>query len=296
MANALIYHCLSGQAFFSGVVLVQLSWLFAFFQRGRRLTVFRVVLTCTGLILIAVSATPLPAWWYLIAGAITVAWIGFDSAKKATYPRLKLWLRCATPVVLWMSIAIELPFHLVPKLPVMENPAVFIIGDSLSAGIGGQIETWPKLLARWNGIVVHDLSVAGADTTTALRQAEKVTGPASLVIAEIGGNDILRNNPLPTFERGLDALLTRLREGGHSTVMLELPLRPFDNGYGEAQRRLAKHHGVIMIPKRVLIGILTTDGATLDTIHLSARGQELMAQAIWGIIHRVFVRHDREPK
>jgi acyl-CoA thioesterase I len=73
-------------------------------------------------------------------------------------------------------------------------------------------------------------------------------------------------------------------------------LRPFDNGYGEAQRRLAKHHGVIMIPKRVLIGILTTDGATLDTIHLSARGHELMAQAIWGIIHRVFVRHDREPK
>lgn len=296
MANALIYHCLSGQAFFSGVALIQLSWLFAFFQRGPRLVVLRVVLACTGLILIGVSATPLPAWWYVIAGAITVAWIGFDSTQKATYLRLKLWLKWATPVVLWMSIAIELPFHFVPTLPVMENPPVFIIGDSLSAGIGGEIETWSKLLARRNGIVVRDLSVAGADTTTALRQTEKVTGPTSLVIAEIGGNDLLHNNPLATFERGLDALLTRLREGGHPIVMLELPLRPFENGYGEAQRRLATRYGVILIPKRVLIGILTTDGATLDTIHLSACGHELLAQAIWRVISRVFVRHEREPK
>jgi hypothetical protein len=53
---------------------------------------------------------------------------------------------------------------------------------------------------------------------------------------------------------------------------------------------------VILIPKRVLIGILTTDGATLDTIHLSACGHELMAQAIWRVISRVFVRHEREPK
>ena len=69
---------------------------------------------------------------------------------------------------------IEVPFHLAPRLTALGNPPVFIIGDSLTAGVGGPIETWPKLLARQHGLVVSDLSVAGADATTALRQAERI--------------------------------------------------------------------------------------------------------------------------
>jgi hypothetical protein len=63
-----------------------------------------------------------------------------------------------------------------PTLPVMGNPPVYVVGDSLSAGIGGNIETWPKLLSRRNDVVVHDLSVPGADVATALRQASRLVG------------------------------------------------------------------------------------------------------------------------
>jgi acyl-CoA thioesterase-1 len=125
----------------------------------------------------------------------------------------------------------------------------------------------------------------------------------SLVIAEIGGNDILRANAPEAFERGLDALLAKLRDAGGCVVMLELPLPPLCNRCGEVQRRLAKRHGVLLIPKRVLLGVLTGQGATLDTIHLSGRGHQLMAQAVWEAIHPVFgirdvarVFHEREPK
>jgi acyl-CoA thioesterase-1 len=170
----------------------------------------------------------------------------------------------------------------------MGDPQVFVVGDSLSAGMGGEAETWPKLLSRRHHVVVHDLSLPGADVARALRQAGQVSGPASLVIAEIGGNDILGETTVDAFERGLDVLLARLREGGRTVILLELPLPPFYNRYGAAQRRLAKYHGVLLIPKRLLLGVLTSEGATLDAVQLSHRGHALMADAIWGVIHRAF--------
>jgi len=67
-------------------------------------------------------------------------------------------------------------------------------------------------------------------------------------------------------------------------MMFELPLPPFHNRYGDAQRRLAEHYKVHLVPKRVLIGELTSEGATVDSIHLSRRGHALMAETVWEII------------
>lgn len=88
------------------------------------------------------------------------------------------------------------------------------------------------------------------------------------------------------FERHLDALLGRLRGEGHLVVMFELPLPPFQAGFGAAQRRMARRHGVGLIPKRVLAGVLLTTGATLDTIHLSPTGHRLMAGSVEKTIGR----------
>jgi acyl-CoA thioesterase-1 len=171
----------------------------------------------------------------------------------------------------------------------MGNPPIYVVGDSISAGMGGEAETWPRILARQHDVQVHDLSRAGANVATALRQqAGQFVGTGSLVLVEIGGNDVLGETMPGSFERGLDALLGRLREGGGAVIMLELPLPPFYNRYGAAQRRSAKRHGVVLIPKRVLLGVMTSDGATLDTIHLSWYGHELMAEKMWGIIRRAF--------
>jgi acyl-CoA thioesterase-1 len=288
MANVLIYHVYSGQAFFSGAALVQMVWIAGFFERRAWLAAMRAICACSGVILIAVSATPLPVWFYLIAVTITLMWMALDVVTRTGHRLWKLCLQWAMAAALVLGVALEVPFHLAPELPALGNPPVFIVGDSLTAGVGGPIETWPKLLARQHAVIVHDLSVAGADATTALKQAERISKPSSIVIVEIGGNDILRDYPPAVFERGLDALLTRVRQGNHTIVMLELPLPPFCNRFGEAQRRLGRRHGALLIPKRVLLRILTTPGATLDTIHLSASGHQLMAQSIWGVLARAF--------
>ncbi len=239
---------------------------------------------CAGAILVAVSSTPLQTWFYGIAGAFTLAWIALECLIKSTPRRLKLGLRYAMLAIWWLGVALELPFHLMRAMPQLLHPPVFLVGDSLSAGIGGDIETWPKLLSRSHHIVINDLSRSGADAATAMQQAEQVSGPTSLVLVEIGGNDVLRATRPDAFEQALDVLLAKLRDGGRTIIMLELPLPPFHNRYGDSQRRLAARHGVLLIPKRVLIGVLTSEGATLDTIHLSRRGHTLMAEAVWDTI------------
>jgi acyl-CoA thioesterase-1 len=133
------------------------------------------------------------------------------------------------------------------------------------------------MLSRFHHVDVHDLSRSGADAAAAMRQAEQVSGSTAPVLVEIGGNDVLRATRPEDFERSLDVLLAKLRDDGRTVIMFELPLPPFHNRYGDAQRRLAKRHKVFLVPKRVLIGVLTSKGATLDTIHLSQRGHALMA-------------------
>jgi acyl-CoA thioesterase-1 len=281
-----VYHIGSGHAFFSGIALIQLAGLCALLRRGRWMAFGRLALACAGIILVAVSSTPLLAWFYGIAGAVTLAWIAVEGLIKTKHPRLELVLRCAMLAVWWLAIALELPYHLMPALPRLPHAQVFLIGDSLSAGINGEKETWPKLFSRSHDVGLTDLSRSGADAATAMRQAEQVnaSGPTSLVLVEIGGNDVLRATRPDAFERALDDLLAKLCGGRRTVVMFELPMPPFHNRYGAAQRRVAKQHGVSLVPKRVLIGLLTTDGATVDSIHLSRRGHELMSETVWEII------------
>ncbi len=108
------------------------------------------------------------------------------------------------------------------------------------------------------------------------------------MVVEIGGNDILGETTPEVFERGLDALLARLGAGGHTIILLELPLLPFYNRFGAPQRQAAKHFRAFLVPKRLLLGVLTSEGATLDTVHLTRRGNALMVEAIWSAIGPAF--------
>ena len=75
--------------------------------------------------------------------------------------------------------------------------------------------------------------------------------------------------------------------GPHRRVaMIELPLPPFYNRYGMVQRALAREHGVKLIPKRFLAGVMGTPGATVDGLHFSNTGHVLFARALLGMLTR----------
>jgi acyl-CoA thioesterase I len=274
-----------GYAFFVGVggVLAGLAVFVLMTSRWR--TPLGTLLAVLGLALIANSATPLPYALYAACAAVSFGWLiverfGFTGRR---------WIRGLVAGIWLVAVGIEIPYWLSPHLPKLDRPTLYVIGDSVSAGIDDTNKNvWPGVLARKHEIDVANFAVGGAKAASALPQAERLPEAGGLVLLEIGGNDLLGGTPAPKFERDLDALLTRVCVPVRTVLMMELPLPPFSNEFGRIQRQLAAKHGVRLIPKCIFIGVLTGDGMTIDGIHLTKTGHERMADVIWETIRGAY--------
>lgn len=277
--NPIVYHIAGGGSFFTGVVLIGTSagLMLAEGSIWKRLGLLSL---CIGLIAVSVSSAPLPFALLTLVTLATIVWLGLQRHER--------WQkqRAAALVCVWIVAAFwESNYWLPPRLGPVDTRAVTIVGDSLTAGMGMPNEvTWPALLARQHGIAVQDLSGSGFTTSQALARAEFEGVNAPLVIVEIGGNDMLHGRSSAEFRRDLDALLMLLTQNNRQVVMLELPLLPFYGNYGRVQRTLAKKHGVLLVPKRVLLNIIAAQGATRDSIHLTNAGHQAMADEMWRIV------------
>jgi len=287
----LIYHVASGHAYFTGAACLIAAAFVSRFDQRRGVRAGRNLLVAVGGAAVAASATPLPVWAYLLLGLATLSWLAAEAFRKHDSGRFTAALRVVV-VLAWSAAALaEVPFHRTPRLPTMGSPTLGVIGDSLTAGMGGgegEAATWPRILADRRGVEVHNHARTGATVASALRQIDELSANERLVLLEIGGNDLLGGTAPREFEAGLDQLLSAVRRPGRVVVMLELPLPPTYNAYGLIQRRLARRHRVPLVPKRVLLGVLEQEGATLDSIHLSPEGHRQMAKAIWDILRTAY--------
>jgi acyl-CoA thioesterase I len=275
----------SGQALFLGAAMVLVAVALLPGASGWRAAAL-AMLARLGLFVAVLSAVPLSYWVYAMALGLTGVWLWCERSKsRPASPAL----RCATGV-LWLGIVLlELPFQFSPRLPATSNQPLYIVGDSVTAGMGsGAKRTWPELLPEF--VEVHSLAQPGATTAMALkRQANQLPPVGGLVLLEIGGNDLLGGTSSAQFERDLDALLASVcGSPGRAVLMFELPLPPLANEFGRIQRRLAERYRVWLIPKRVLIGVLAGGGATLDSIHLSDEGHQRMATDVWKVLARAY--------
>lgn len=279
-----------GFAFFAGAGMILVALPICIRASGKWQQTLSMQLARIGLLFTIISATPLPYWLYAGAIVSTLGWMTTENAKSEHWQRHRRAWRWATCLFWLVMIACELPYHCVPQVPPLDNPSLYILADSITAGLEENEDTWPKRLARKHAVELHDLSRAGATVGSALKLAEKIPADGSLVLLEIGGNDLLGSTTLEEFERDLDALLKQLAIPGRTILMFELPLPPLCNEYGRIQRKLAARYQVRLIPKRVLMGILTGHAATTDTIHLDQAGHAQMAERVWQIISPAFPR------
>ena len=143
---------------------------------------------------------------------------------------------------------------------------------------------WPDVLADISHLKVVNLAEPGATVETALDQAANISASNCLVLVEIGGNDFLGHTDGKTFSIQLDQLLAKLTAGNNQIVAFELPLFPFYNSFGRAQRNLAKKYKVTLIPKRFMTDVFGLKDGTLDGLHLSQKGHDAMANSIYSLI------------
>lgn len=281
--NGLVYHIVSGQVLFTGVALLILAA--AASTSSRPLQRVAGLAFLLGIIGVAISSTALPHWCYGLAVLATLVWI----ASRYIRP----WRRWATYAfgAAWLVVAAcELPYHVTPSLRLASHRTLTVIGDSVTAGVGGdeRSETWPSILARVHHVQVQDLSHMGETAASAFKRAQAESIEGSIVLIEIGGNDILGTTSSAQFAQDLDALLSHVSAPERQVLMFELPLPPFYHEFGRIQRSAAATHGILLVPKRVFLSVIAGSDSTLDTIHLSQQGHDRMAAAIWQLVGEAF--------
>lgn len=196
-------------------------------------------------------------------------------------------------LVLRIALGIsEARYHLAPKIDVGKATSFAVLGDSLTAGFGDSdaSDRWATLVARDLGVELQDYSQMGATVGSTYERLDFDSIDASLVLVELGGNDILGTTSPAAFEQDLERLMAKLVQRDRTVVMFELPLPPFYHRYGVIQRRIARRYDVPLIPKRVLLGVITSGGATIDSIHLTQAGHRSLAASVGGILRRPDVR------
>jgi len=277
--NRIILGFADGSVFFLGLALTTGALWLLLRARNRILRPALNVMVIVGMIMVVASATPLPLWAYLIWIISTVSGIVLVN-RNASSTRSQV-LACS--VVLVVTVALyfaELPNRRLPEMRVSEGTTVYVLGDSISAGVGTRERCWPSVLEEMAHLRTVNFAQPGATVEGAIAQAKRIARPHGVVIVEIGGNDLLGGTNASDFQERLDTLVAALCADQHQVLILELPLFPFQNAFGQAQRAVARKHGVALLPKRYFAQVFGTDDATLDGLHLSQAGHDAMASII----------------
>ena len=315
--HPIVYHIASGQSLFTGclaiVAAVSLSW-----SSGQWPNRLRIMLAMLGLILIVVSSAAIPFWVDTIGLVLFTAFVFFCSGRprpiKATIrtrhgneaqrgstvhatrfnpassAATRNAIRWLLLIVVAIAMACEVPYHFQPKLQLAQDRSLTVIADSITAGMGSgdPMLRWPQRIEDDHRLDVQDLARPGETVESAASRNQGIVIRGSVVVLEIGGNDLLGSTTLAEFEEGLDRLLSLVADGQRQVVMFELPLLPLQHRFGRAQRRLARKHHVHLLPKRLLLDAIQDPSSTMDSIHLTESGHARMAKIVWTVIAPAF--------
>lgn len=279
--NIILFHFLSGFSYFTGcLMLAAAAPLSLLYKRKIPRIVVRLFLAL-GLLFMLLSGTPCGAFYRFFVLICLALFVGLQAGAPALAPFTHL-MRALVLACSIFAMAMESKHF---RMPLMPGPydRIFVVGDSLSAGIGFKGETtWPEIIAKRLGgkVAVKNLSVGGGGVESALESSSPALGRDSLAIVEIGGNDILRKSSPEEFHKSLDALLKSLVKCNKSVMMFELPVPPQQSAFLDAQRRLAAKYRVPLVPRAMLASAIFGSGTTVDGLHLSNKGHELLASAV----------------
>ena len=267
-----LYLLISGNILYWGLLLVATGVVVSAWRPG----VGRM-LAWSGLVFTLVSAVPIHVAFYAFLLFLLIGW----QCGLVWHPRLRQ--RLAGAVLGGVVVALTAAFLDRPdsRIALPTNRAVFVIGDSLSAGIGASDDgTWPQLLSQRLNLSVYNLARAGATLADGKVQASGIPKGPSTVLVELGGNDLLGGTSATQFATDLRSLLAAVVAKDRRVLMFELPLLPFQNSFGRIQREACRDHGVLLLPRALLAGAVALPGHASDGLHLSPTGHLWLAKRV----------------
>ena len=171
---------------------------------------------------------------------------------------------------------------------------VMVLGDSLSAGYGIEIEQgWVRLLqgrldTRGFAHRVVNASISGDTTRGGLARLDRALQEArpSIVIIELGGNDGLRGLALAETRSNLSAIIDAVVSHGAHVLLVGIRLPP---NYGPAYTKrfesifveLAEQFSIPLVP--FLLEGVALDQSLMqgDGLHPKAEAQPTLLENVW---------------
>ena len=165
------------------------------------------------------------------------------------------------------------------------NPIVFF-GNSITAGQGAGVgEDFPSLVGKALNVPIVNSGVSGITTREALLRIDKdvLRKNPSIVVVELGGNDLLQLVDINVTIRNYDSILSKIKPTGAKIVILEVKLILFDKKYETDLQSVAKKYNATYVPD-ILEGVITDESLKFDDIHPNAKGYQKIAEKLIPII------------
>ena len=174
---------------------------------------------------------------------------------------------------------------------------IVVLGDSLSSGYGlGAEQSWVGLLenqvdGQAYGYAVVNASIAGDTTAGGLARLPGLleAHSPSIVVIELGGNDGLRGQPVPTLKRNLARMIELAQTSGAEVVLAGIQIPPnygpaYTEAFASVYGELASEYHVALV-EFILEGVaLDSSLMQADRIHPNAAGQRPMFENVWNVL------------
>lgn len=192
--------------------------------------------------------------------------------------------------------AIWLSLWLIAPLCAADTPRLLVLGDSLSAAYGIEVQQgWVSLLeqrvaAKYPHKVIN-ASVSGETTGGGLARLPALLEQhkPELVIVELGGNDGLRGYPLNVMQQQLVDIIEKSRAAGATVVLVGMQIPPnygprYTNRFRDIYKELAEKFELPLV--EFLLDGVATDTALMqrDGIHPTAAAQEKILDNVWPVL------------
>ena len=159
---------------------------------------------------------------------------------------------------------------------------VVILGDSLAAGYQLEPnENFVAVLSERLGVEIVNLGRKGATTADSLpRVAEEVLPlKPSLVIIELGGNDVLQKVDLEITRQNLQKMIDEVHQAETPILILGVRGGLLSDKFADLFEGLSSQNNLAYVPN-ILEGILTSPTLRIDNIHPNAQGHIVIADRV----------------
>jgi acyl-CoA thioesterase-1 len=173
-----------------------------------------------------------------------------------------------------------------------DKPRVIILGDSLTAGLGLDVNlAYPSLVASQLNELGYPTEIINAgqsgDTTAGgLRRVDWLLKQnPDLLIVELGANDGMRGIPLTEIEKNLNGIIDKAQNKDTPVFLMDMYIpsnfgKEYTDGFHDIYDQIAKEQSIPLIPFLLQEVAGKPELNQADGIHPTAEGHELMADVV----------------